>query len=159
MANKFHALTISPPERLHYTSQRYLAGRDLKFIQFNLNRASKHYMIVPEFTPLTSRLHYHGVVRIDDIVKWHKSTMSRLKALGFVKLDPIKDNKNHIRWLCYILKEWHLTCKILRIKRPLMYTSVKLSSPIPPPTQAEEVKKTLYDYFEGRIDTLPEYYN
>lgn len=116
-------MTISPPMRT-YRNVKYILDEDVSQIRTLLNRCSQHWILVPEFSKDT-RLHYHGVIRIDDVVKWHKAVRHRLNNIGFVKLDPLKDNRNHVSWLCYIYKEWHITLKVLDLKEPLRYNIPK----------------------------------
>lgn len=120
---KFWALTISPPMRT-YRNARFIYEDDMFLIRSLLNRCSEHWTLVPEFSK-DSRLHYHGVVRIDDCVKWHKQTRQSLNKLGFVKLDPLLDNKNHVAWLCYIYKQYHITSLVLNLTEPPRYNRPK----------------------------------
>lgn len=107
-----------------YRNVKYIMEEDMFLIRSLFNRCSEHWTLVPEFSK-ESRLHYHGVIRIDDCVKWHKESRHRLNKIGIVKLDPLKDNKNHVAWLCYIYKEWHITSKVFSLIEPPRYVRPK----------------------------------
>jgi len=140
---QFLALTISPPQRS--MTAKYLFRDDSILIQRLLNLVSQHYIVVPEFDD-TSRLHYHGVLRMDDWVKWHKSVCKRLgKELGFIKIKPINNNKDHIGWLCYVYKHWHISKAVLKLEYPIMYGKARRKRA---PIEKEGVRmKHILEYF------------
>lgn len=136
----FFALTISPPQRPERSS--FLFVDDVCSIRKCLNKASSHYMLVPEFTLEDARLHYHGVVRVDDPIKWFKSVRKNLNKIGFVKTVPINGNKSHLGWLCYCYKNWHISKEALRIEAPVMYHRISRKKPLP----VAKKRLTIYDY-------------
>lgn len=118
MPNYF--ITISPPYRAMNPSILY--QQDIYIIRQYLNRCSDHYILYPEFSK-QSRLHYHGIIRITDLIKWHKQKPMFDKVLGFSKIDLIKSHKEHLRSLVYSMKEWPATSSLL--KEPIIYKSNK----------------------------------
>lgn len=119
MPNYF--ITISPPRRALAPSILY--QQDIYVIRQYLNRCSDHYILYPEFSN-KSRLHYHGIVRITDIIKWHKQKHQFDKVLGYTQIDLLKTHKDHLRSLVYSMKEWPATSALL--KEPIIYKSNKV---------------------------------
>lgn len=144
-----YAITISPPYRLSlngiYKTNRFLFFRDKQEIQTGLNRCSKHYFIYPEIT-LDGRLHYHGLIRIDDLIKWKRSTITHLRRqLGLVCIKP--PNKVNEGWLKYCNKEWEQTRQVLGIEEIIYYQNLR-NQPKPPTVETEKAAtKTLFDYY------------
>lgn len=68
------------------------------------------YWIIPEFN-LRQRIHYHGVIKIIDPIKWGKSTYHKLYREGMLRLKPID---NMIKWTCYCMKELEQNTKLVR---------------------------------------------
>lgn len=106
--NRTLAITISPPPRAE--SPQYLYDCDIGTIRRWLNKFSHHYLLYPEFT-IDSRLHYHGVVHVDDFTKFHKTKNTFSKKFGFVKVKPIGTTakyciKAHLGWLAYCKKQY-----------------------------------------------------
>lgn len=96
-----YAVTVSPPFRKGRPKVWY--EYDSYGLHQHFNKFSKHYMFVPEFDN-NSRIHYHGVVRIDDSIKHHKTKYILDKSIGYSKFDPLKTLHDHIRWLIYCNK-------------------------------------------------------
>lgn len=138
--SRFFAITISPEFRL--VRPNFLLNMDMFQISRALNKCSKHWCLVPEFDK-KSRLHYHGVIRIDDMVKWHRSVFFTLtKGTGFTCVKAMNTIKDHMGWLCYMYKDWHLTRAILNLEQPFMYSKSKRTRF----TKVIEGKKTIFDY-------------
>lgn len=119
------AITISPPHRRE--GIEYLYKQDSYIIKRYLNKISGYYILVPEVT-LDSRLHYHGVIKIKDWTKYHKQVHRLLNAsIGFIKLDPIKDHINNLKWICYMYKNYGILKDLMLpiIKTKLSGTSIK----------------------------------
>lgn len=116
---KFYALTLSPPystRSIKYDYYQYLSQ-----LKRSLNLVSQHYIIFPEISA-QGRLHYHGVVRLDDPIKWFRQSKRRLERnIGFMKFDPIKSHLDHLRWLVYINKHWYITKEVIGLSEPLIY--------------------------------------
>lgn len=118
---RFFGITISPPPRPQL-SPKFAYGDDKYRLERWLNSFSGHWILYPEFSR-DSRLHYHGVVRVDDKIKLHKTKFRICRQIGFVKLDYLKTKVDHLRWLIYCQKEYVDTSRILtlfyrhRIKR------------------------------------------
>jgi len=74
-----------------------------------LRRCSKCFTIVAELSPLTSRLHFHGTLTIDDFVKWHKSSLNALRRLGHICVKKIKSMVKLMDWTEYITKDIPIT--------------------------------------------------
>lgn len=100
-------ITISPPHRKG--SDKYNYRNDKHWIRhICLRRCSKHFVIYPELSE-DDRLHYHGIVRIDDYKKWYKQTKYKLTALGYISVKRIKDFKMHLDCLLYCMKNYSKT--------------------------------------------------
>ncbi len=109
------AVTISPP--LYLGNQKYKYREDMKYIRKIMKHTSKHYLFVPEFDAM-DRLHYHGTVRVDDKVKWYKSTKRKFNNIGFSKIKLINDFYSHLRWNLYIHKDWWLNRQLFKELQP-----------------------------------------
>ncbi len=109
-----YSITISAQYRTVHPDFLYNDDK-LKIIKW-LNRFSDHYIIVPEFSE-NGRLHYHGLLRICDKIKYYKTKYFIDKEIGFVKVEKINDFKSHLRWLMYINKNYY----ILKDDYPLFY--------------------------------------
>lgn len=113
--NRTLAITISPPPR--NSSTEFLYNNDIYVIRRWLNKFSKHYLIYPEFD-LSSRLHYHGVVRVEDFTKLHKTRHSFSRTLGYVVTKPLKESRDNIAWLQYCKKNYgECPCDLFMYKR------------------------------------------
>ncbi len=100
----FLAITISP--KITNGSVFYKYDQDAHWLQRSLRRCSKHFTIWPEFDK-NDRLHYHGIIRIDDKTKWYKSTRRKMQLMGFCKFDHLKDFTNYLTWLQYCKKDYY----------------------------------------------------
>lgn len=121
------AVTISPRDRVgEYVSKRMkhplrcIYDDDEKVIRRALNRSSKEYTIYPELDD-TGRLHYHGTVKVYDMLKWKTNTCTLLKTLGFIN---VKSNPNS-GWDTYVTKEWEQTKKALDLAEPMTWAPLK----------------------------------
>lgn len=100
--NGVYAITISPPYRKR--SPDYLYSDDKLVIRRLLNKCSRHYLLYPEFDE-RSRLHYHGIVYIHDLVKWHKHVKHNIdRMIGFTLIKKIRTIDEHIGWINYCKK-------------------------------------------------------
>lgn len=114
----FYALTVSPPFRRGDPSFHY--NDDKPFLMRLLNKCSSHYLLYPEFD-VKSRLHYHGVIRIHDLFKWHKQIKPTIDAkLGFCQIQPLKTPTDQIRYVIYSKKHYHEDHF-----KPIIYKSLK----------------------------------
>lgn len=75
-----------------------------RVLRRELNKMSKHYVLVPEFSD-KGRLHYHGTIQITDKLKMYNNKY-KLDRLGFTKMDPLKTFKDHLRWTLYCRKNF-----------------------------------------------------
>ncbi len=105
MLDQYYSITISAQYRTVHPDFLYNDDK-LKLIKW-LNRFSDHYIIVPEFSD-NGRLHYHGVFKMCDKIKYYKSKYNIDKEIGFVKVEKINDFKSHLRWLTYIYKNYYI---------------------------------------------------
>lgn len=112
---KYYSITVSP--RWRPMNPTMLCEEDYNALNLLLNKCSKHYILFPEFTELTSRLHYHGVIRIDDRIKFHHIKY-KLDNIGITKIDKLKTPKDHISWLVYCMKDWAVNASQYK---PLIY--------------------------------------
>jgi len=141
---QLYAVTISPPQR--YMKPDMLYSSDLIGLVYYLNRASKHYIIYPEFQHTTSRLHYHCIVRVDDMIKWHRQVYQQLAKIGYMKVDRLNTHYDHLRWLLYIRKDWELTKSILNIDSPVIPNRKKKVVGVIKHKQITCDRKTIMDY-------------
>lgn len=76
--------------------------------------------IVAEITK-TYNIHAHGFIKLNSNIKDNKKyiydTFRKSKVIGFLY---IKDVDDHVKWLSYILKEYHQTRNILHCKDPTL---------------------------------------
>ncbi len=113
--NNWYAVTISP--RPYIGNQVFKYRDDSKYIKKNVcKNMSKHYIFYPEFDK-ADRLHYHGIIRIDDKCKWYKQRRRRMQTLGFMNLSKIKSFTEHLRYLLYCKKDWHINQRVF--KKPI----------------------------------------
>lgn len=110
---RFFALTVSPPYRSKM-SPKYLYSEDKYVLERWLNKFSRHWILYPEFSK-DSRLHYHGVVRVDDKIKLHKTRHQMVKKIGFIKLDKLATPRDHLRWVIYCQKEYADTRRLAEV--------------------------------------------
>lgn len=101
------AITISPPDRTNkYTRIEDIYRMDRYTLNKRMRTCSKYFMLYPE-VDLQGRLHYHGVIKINDPIKWYKSVLPYIKAtLGFVLLKPLNTTKDMLKWNIYSSKSW-----------------------------------------------------
>ncbi len=114
-----YGITISCKNRDTAPDSLYL--KDKGIVMKWLNRFSDHYIIVPEFTD-NGRLHYHGTVKINDLVKFYRSKYRIDKELGFVKIDKLIGFKNHLTWTIYIYKNYGIIKDVYSL---FMYKKIK----------------------------------
>lgn len=150
----FWAFTLSPPSSYYVTPYMLYEDKILKLHKL-LSKSCESFMIYPEYQQYTSRLHFHGVIKVKDIIKWHKSTRRHLSRMGFVHCKGLVTHDDRLRWSIYMQKEFGLTKQILGIDQPMMkmsdpslylnskYTTLMDIKPI-----LQEQNKTLFDYFE-----------
>lgn len=101
---RIFAITVSPPHRK--VKPEWLYNEDKCILTRELNKVSRHYILYPEFD-INSRLHYHGLIKIHDMTKWHKQVHHVLqRQIGFIKIDQIKSAVDHLRYLCYCRKNY-----------------------------------------------------
>lgn len=72
-------------------------------------------VIYPEFAE-NGRLHYHGVLYVNDLVKWYKSVLPTLNHKGFVL---IKSKNIDAKWSEYCSKNWEITKNVLNMTDPV----------------------------------------
>lgn len=99
-----YALTLSPPIR--HGDAEYLYDSDRYLIRKILNRCTDHYIVYPEFDK-TCRLHYHGILQVKDMIKFHKHTRKALKAhFNFILVEALPSYKDHLQYMLYMRKDW-----------------------------------------------------
>ena len=91
-------ITIS--EKRRKGNPKVLYEHDKYDIRRYLNRCSSHYCLYPEFD-ITSRLHYHGFIKINDMIKWHKQKHIVDSVLGYTKIVKIKNRTEMLRAILY----------------------------------------------------------
>lgn len=80
-----------------------------------LRLVSKEFTLYPEIGNGGSNIHFHGIIKLNDKVKWFKSVLPIFKRNGFVKIKPIKNDG----WYEYIIKEWDIMKQILDLDTPV----------------------------------------
>lgn len=131
-------VTISPSIREGFPQTIYEDDK-LKIIRA-VRKASKHYIIYPEFAYPSGRLHYHGIIVVNDMIAWCKFTLPRFRMLGFTDIKPIRQKEYRLNFilqgkieknvhvykdvsilsvLLYIRKMWPVTKKILDLDEPI----------------------------------------
>lgn len=113
-------VTITPKYRLRSPMELYYS--DMRMIRVKLNKFSDHYCLYPEFS-VTSRLHYHGIIKIKDLIKFHRIKYQIDRDIGFSKFDKLKTKKDLFCTLIYSMKEWPMTREYL--KQPIMYKKLR----------------------------------
>lgn len=151
MNNRF-ALTISPPDRVvNYVLNkvknplRAVYDDDLVIIRKALNRCSTDYLIYPELD-ITGRLHYHGIVTINNMTNWKSTSSVQLKTIGYINIKPNPSEG----WDRYITKEWDQTKSILHLMEPIRYEPLKRGPKVKVvhhPCECHSAKQTIMDYF------------
>lgn len=96
-----YAITITPRYRM--VAPTVLHRNYEQRIVRLLNKVSNHYLLYPEFSK-DSRLHYHGVIQIKDLIKWHH-IKHEVDQIGFTHTNKFKSHIEHLRWLYYCKKE------------------------------------------------------
>ncbi len=120
------SITISPPYR-HF-SPEHLYAEDIPVIRRWFRKFSKHYILFSEFDD-ESRLHYHGTIYINDMIKFHKTRYHMSTKVGFIKIKLLKSPLDLLRWTFYIRKDYHFMYKDF----PFIIYSKKIPSKIPKP--------------------------
>lgn len=123
---KHYAITVSPKYRAQFYRNYDLYKQDLHIIYNLLQTCSKHFRIVPEFAfnedTLEHRLHYHGIIRIDDFIAFtKKSIKKKLQQIGFIKLDKLKTFKDLLNYNIYMHKDLDTTRSINKHIIPMNY--------------------------------------
>jgi len=152
MALDLIAVTISPPTS--YLTPSFNYNDEITYLIKTIRRFSKHYIIYPELDD-SARLHYHGIISIDDPIKYFQSGMSRLKRMPrqvtqynivkqcFICIKKLKTRLDHLKWLLYIRKNWYITKHVLNLKEPVYPKQiVKLKKQHLKPDQ-----KDIYSFF------------
>lgn len=145
----YYALTVSPPHRNR--SPRYLYNSDSPYLIRQLNRCSDHYILYPEFDD-KGRLHYHGVVRINNKMSWGFVKYNIDSALGYTCLKPLETNIDHIRWLLYCRKEYDS-----KVLSPIMPKALKKGRPRMVIKQSDikpYKNRTIMDYLDHGLECL-----
>lgn len=148
---KLYALTISPPSRL--ASPDFLYVEDRRFIMKWLNGFSHHYHVIPEFD-MNARLHYHGIIRIDDKFKFNRTKSKMDSGLGFTKVSPLKTVGDHLKYLVYMNKSCHETFSEeagFAIDRIIYRRRGRRVLKIEP---VHTNRKTILDYYYPEIDVV-----
>lgn len=100
------ALTISPPHSM--LSVPYRCQDYYNKIDDILRQICKSYIMYPEFAD-DGRLHFHGVCRGWDKIKYHKWQYKLYKLLGQYK---VTNMNNPLEWVLYCQKEWRHTSTV-----------------------------------------------
>lgn len=119
------AFTWAPDHNKHY--KMFIDPNKQLCAHFEVIRVlglCAYFQVYPEFH-VSGNLHYHGIVRVWDIVKWYKKVLPTFKYHGFVVCKP---NPN-IGWEEYVRKNCSYTQAILKVLLPITqnddYSSVR----------------------------------
>lgn len=82
-----YAVTITF-KHLHCKSPKGMFKETSPYLTKLLARSTT-FSLVAEFRAETGDIHYHGVIRIKDFIKWHRDTLPNLKRLGFICIKKI----------------------------------------------------------------------
>lgn len=91
----FKRLNCKTPRGQFYETAPYLT---------KVLERSTSFSIMPEWRHTTGDIHFHGILRIYDMIKWLKQTLPTLKSMGFLLLKPLKE-KGKEGWNDYYNKE------------------------------------------------------
>lgn len=145
MAGTYYTITVSPsykmidPERLHAIYERLITKE--------INKFSNHWILYPEFDNKL-RLHYHGLVVVNDKIKMYK-TKHKLDKIGHTKIDKPKDFKNRLTYLIYCQKQY---AEIKSVYKPIMYQRMRRKKIIP---EVLPSKKTILHWFQAKHPPSP----
>lgn len=103
--NRLYAITISPPHKPRI-NPLVLHDEYTQRLHRLFNKFSKHYALYPEFADGSNRLHYHGVFKIDDMIKYTR-TKHEIDKIGFVKAERFRSATDHLRYLVYSQKHYN----------------------------------------------------
>lgn len=101
---RYYAVTISLAPYSGNVLFKYI--KDKVYIRDTLKHVTKHYIFYPEFDD-NGRYHLHGIMRIDDMVKWYKRAKRQIEVMGFIKIEKLMTFKDHLQYLNYCKKNWH----------------------------------------------------
>lgn len=118
----FYAFTISP--RLYNGNQKFAYEVQSFKIRILLKFISRHFCLYPEFDD-KGRLHYHGIVRVYDKVKLHKTKHKFDREVGFLKYERLMTFKDHLTYLVYCRKQYEKG-----MFDPIIYKRIKSSAVI-----------------------------
>lgn len=141
----YYCITISP-------TYKFIDVRNLHRIYTNIiikycNKFSKKYALYPEFDS-NSRLHYHGLIYVHDIIKMHKCKYKFMKAMtAFIKYDKIKNYTHQLRCLIYSMKDWPVNRE--EFNHPVMYTKIRRKLKVKEPPKVV----TIFDYYLEELKT------
>lgn len=82
----------------------------------NLGLCCDYYEMYPELT-VAGNIHYHGVIRVKDKIKWYKKVLPTLRYKGYVCVKKDPDEK----WKEYIRKDKDIMERILCRNFPIQY--------------------------------------
>lgn len=115
-SKKYYAITITF-KHLHCKTPKGQFKETAPYLTKLLKR-STDFSIIPEFRISNNSIHYHGIISINDRIKWHKSTLPSLQSLGFICIKPLKQN-GFDGWVKYYHKEIDICNAILGNLFPL----------------------------------------
>lgn len=107
------AITWACSHAFHTTDLKIGFSMALKVLT-KLNKVSDDFILYPEVGNNGSNIHFHGVIKLNDKVKWFKSVLPTLKRNGFVKITTFND-----AWIDYIKKDWDTMKQVLDLEAPI----------------------------------------
>lgn len=91
---------------------------------------------------MNSRLHYHGIIEIDDLIKFHKTKYRIDKHIGFVKIDKLNTFIDKLKWLYYCKKD-----QTPESIQPVIYKSLKRRKKPNKPFNPDNDRNPFEQYF------------
>lgn len=102
-------------------------------------RRCSTFILYPELT-LAGHLHFHGIVKVEDRIKWYRQVLPNIKLHGFV---CIKEITNYQGWIEYCSKDQEHMTKILKVDIPFTEDHVYMKG-----FKVVYKEATLLDYFQ-----------
>lgn len=108
------AITWAPNNTFHTNDPKIGFSMAVQILK-KIRTVSKEFTLYPELGVSGSNIHFHGVIKLHDEIKWYKSVLPILKRNGFIKIKA----KYNDGWLEYCTKDWEVFKNVLDLDRPI----------------------------------------